>query len=589
MKKLLKYFRNYRLISSLAPLFKLLEALMELSVPLIIVKVIDDVVPTADRELLIYYIGIMFLIALVSWLFAIMGQLFAAKSAVGFTKNLTQDLFKKTLTLSQSAYDELTPGSLTARITNDTYQIQTGLNLFFRLFLRSPFIVAGSLLMASRINTRMTIYFIGMTILLSLTIVGVIRLTTPYQRKIREKFDDLVTSTREQMKGLRVIRAFRQEEREEKEFEELNWDLAEVQKKTGYLSILTNPLTFLIVNVTLILLIWDGSTLVDSGTLSQGEIVALVNYLLAILIELAKLVMQIVRINRAWVSAGRIEKVLARDSESEEFAKMTDRTRTFDELADAELAQWDEEDTAFLFNDVDFQYPIAEKKVLKNIQFEVQKNSRFGIIGGTGSGKTTVLNLISNIYLPSAGEIIYDSAIYKNKSREALRDQISIVSGEVGLFKGTIRSNLLVAKENATEEEMWQALDDAQAKNFVLALKEGLDAPVEAFGQNFSGGQKQRLTIARALLKESEIIILDDSTSALDYLTEANFLDALAENYQDRTVIIVSQRTRSLENADQILVLDAGDQVGLASHEELLKDNTVYREIHESQLVAEVE
>lgn len=414
MKKLLKYFHNYKLISALAPLFKLLEALLELLVPLIIVQIIDKVVPTANKKLLIFYIGIMFLVALVSWFFSIMGQFFAAKSAVGFTKNLTQDLFKKTLTLSQSSYDELTPGSLTARITNDTYQIQTGLNLFFRLFLRSPFIVMGSLLMASRINTRMTLYFIVMTILLTLVIIGVIRITTPYQRKIREKFDDLVTSTREQMKGLRVIRAFRQEEREQNEFKELNWDLAEVQKKTGYLAILTNPLTFLIVNVILILLIWDGSNLVDSGILSQGQIVALVNYLLAILIELAKLVMQTVRINRAWVSAGRVVKVLGKDSESEEFAKVIDRTKTYDELPDSQLTQWNEEETAFLFNDVDFQYPTAEKKVLKNIQFEVKKNSLFGIIGGTGSGKTTVLNLISNIYLPTGGEIIYDPAILNN-------------------------------------------------------------------------------------------------------------------------------------------------------------------------------
>ena len=295
MKNLLKYFRGYKLISFLAPVFKLLEALLELLVPLIIVQVIDEVVPTGDRRLLTYYVGLMFLIALVSWFFSIMGQLYSAKSAIGFTKNLTQDLFKKTLSLSQSAYDQYTPSSLTARITNDTYQVQTGLNLFFRLFLRSPFIVLGSLLMAARIDPRMTIYFIVMTDFLSAVIIGIIRITTPYQRKIREKFDQLVTSTREQMQGLRVIRAFRQEEREKEEFKDLNWDLAETQKKTGYLSILTNPLTFIIVNITLILLIWDGASFVDTGSLTKGQVVALVNYLLAILVELAKLVMQIGR------------------------------------------------------------------------------------------------------------------------------------------------------------------------------------------------------------------------------------------------------------------------------------------------------
>lgn len=589
MKNLLKYFKGYRIISVLAPVFKLLEALLELLIPLIIVQIIDDVVPTANQNLLIFYIGMMFVIALVSWFFSIMGQFFAAKSAVSFTKNLTQDLFKKTLTLSQSAYDELTPGSLTARITNDTYQIQTGLNLFFRLFLRSPFIVAGSLLMASRINSQMTIYFIGMTILLSLVIIGVIRITTPYQRKIRNQFDELVSSTREQMKGLRVIRAFRQEKREEEEFKDLNWALADTQKKTGYLAILTNPFTFLIVNVTLILLIWDGASLVDGGVVSQGQMVALVNYLLAILIELAKLVMQTVRINRAWVSAGRVSKIFDRDSESQEFEKMTDRTKSVESLDAQRARDLENENLAFLFSHVDFRYPTAEKNVLEDIHFKVKKKQFFGIIGGTGSGKTTILRLISKIYLPTAGEIIYDSSIYENQSKEALRDEMSIVSGQVGLFKGTIRSNLLTAKADATEEEIWQALDDAQAKNFVLALEKGLDATVEAFGQNFSGGQRQRLTIARALLKESEVIILDDSTSALDYLTEANLLDALARNYQDRTVIIVSQRTRSLEHADQILVLDAGKQIGLGKHEELLKDNRVYQEIHESQALAEVE
>ena len=589
MKNLFKYFRGYKLISVLAPVFKLLEALLELSVPLIIIQIIDQVVPTADRNLLIYYVGLMFLIALISWFFAILGQLFSAKSAVGFTKNLTQDLFKKTLTLSQSAYDQFTPSSLTARITNDTFQIQTGLNLFFRLFLRSPFIVMGSLLMASRIDSDMTIYFLVMTAFLTVVIIGIIRITTPYQRKIREQFDQLVTSTREQMQGLRVIRAFRQEEREKEEFKDLNWDLAAIQKKTGYLSILTNPLTFVIVNVTLILLIWDGAHFVDAGTLTQGEVVALVNYLLAILVELAKLVMQTVRLNRAWVSAGRLSKVLAHESEADEFAAYTEQTKSFDDLSLERREELPLKETAFLFNQVDFKYPTAEKKVLNNIHFAVKRNSLFGIIGGTGSGKTTVLNLLANIYLPTDGEILYHPDLYPNHSREALRDQISVVSGQVGLFKGTIRSNLLVAKEDASETEMWQALEDAQAKNFVLALEDGLDAPVEAFGRNFSGGQRQRLTIARALLKESEVLVLDDSTSALDYLTEANFLNALTANYQDRTIIIVSQRTRSLENADQILVLDAGEQVGLGVHEELVTDNQVYREIYESQLVAEVE
>lgn len=589
MKKLLKYFKGYRIISALAPLFKLFEALLELLVPLIIIQIIDQVVPTGNQQLLLTYVGLMFGIALISWFFSIMGQLFAAKSAVGFTKNLTQDLFKKTLSLSQSAHDQLTPSSLTARITNDTYQVQTGVNLFFRLFLRSPFIVLGSLFMASQIDRRMTSYFVIMTVLLSIIIVGIILITTPYQRQIRAKFDRLVTSTREQMQGIQVIRAFRQEEREKKEFKDLNWDLAETQKKTGYLSILTNPLTFLTINIILILLIWDGALFVDAGTLSQGQVVALVNYLLAILVELTKIVLQTIRLNRGWVSAGRIAKVLAYDSESAEFADYADRTKSFSSLSKDSLDKIDTEQTAFTFDTVGFKYPTAEKNVLENIQFHVKRNSVFGIIGGTGSGKTTILHLISNIYLPTEGEILYHPEIYQGDSRENLRNQISVVSGEIGLFKGTIRSNLQVAKENASEAEMWQALEDAQAQDFVQALENKLDAPVAAFGRNFSGGQRQRLTIARALLKPSEILVLDDSTSALDYLTEANLLGALEEKYKERTIIIVSQRTASLENADNILVLEAGEQVGLAQHEELLEENDVYREIYESQLVAEVE
>lgn len=584
MKNLLKYFHGYKLISVLAPLFKLFEALLELLVPLIIVQIIDIVIPSNNQPLLIFYVGLMFLVALVSLGFSIAGQYFSARSAVGYTKNLTQDLFKKTISLSQPAFDQFTPSSLIARITGDTFQIQTGLNLFFRLFLRSPFIVFGSLFMAIQIDRRMTSYFTIMIIILFAIVIGIILITTPYQQQIREKFDKLVTSTREQMQGFRVIRAFNQEEREKAEFKELNEDLTHTQKRTGYISILTNPLTFVTINLTLILLIWDGASFVNEGSLTQGQIVALVNYLLAILVELGKLVMQTIRLNRAWVSARRISKVLNYEAESDEFADFEGRRETFTELTDSQTVETD-----LLFNDVHFRYPTSEKNVLHGINFQVVKGSVFGIIGGTGSGKSTVLHLISNIYLPTTGDILYHPSLYQGNSRQKLREQMSVVSGKIGLFKGTIRSNLQVAKADATDDEMWQALADAQAKDFVAALANGLDAPVSAFGRNFSGGQRQRLTIARALLKPSEILMLDDSTSALDYLTEANLLNTLAKNYSDRTIIIVSQRTRSLENAEQILVLDAGQQVGLGTHEELLEDNQVYQEIYQSQLVTEVE
>ncbi len=574
MKTLLKYFKGYRLMGVLAPLGKLAEALLELTVPLIVVQIIDDVIPTGDRQSLIFYIGLMFLVAFVSLGFSITAQFFSARAAIGYTRNLTSDLYEKVLSLSQTAVDKFTPGSLVTRVTSDTFQIQNALNLFFRLFLRSPFIVFGSLFMATQIDLRMTRYFLIMIGILFAVIIGIIVLTTPFQNDIRNKFDRLVTHTREQMQGFRVIRAFNQQQRERDEFSALNDDLADKQKRTGYITVLTTPLTFVTVNLTLILLIWNGATFVFEGTLTQGEIVALVNYLLAILVELTKLVLQTIRLNRGWVSAKRVAKIINYESESDIRSQRTEE---------------DLEDVAFAFNEVSFRYPTAEKNVLNQLNFEVMKGQRFGIIGGTGSGKSTILHLIGSIYEPTEGEIAYNPEIFDNRSRKKLRDQISVVSGKVALFKGTIRSNLLVAKADATEKEMWQALEDAQAKDFVRALDKRLDAPVSAFGRNFSGGQRQRLTIARALLKDSEVLILDDATSALDYLTEANFLNTLSENYSERTVIMVSQRTRSLENSDNILVMDAGEQIGLGTHEELLETNQVYREIYDSQQVMEVE
>ena len=585
MKTLLKYFKGYRLMSVLAPLGKLAEALLELTVPLIVVKIIDEVIPTGDRSSLLYYVGLMFIVAIVSLGFSLTAQFFSARAAIGFTKNLTDDLYKSVLSLSQSAVDRFTPGSLVNRITSDTFQIQGALNIFFRLFLRSPFIVAGSLFMAMQIDMRITQYFVWMTVILAIIIAGIIALTSPFQNEIRNTFDRLVTHTREQMQGIRVIRAFNQEKREQKEFNTINEKLTDKLIKTGNITVLTTPLTFVVVNVTLILLIWNGATFVYEGTLTQGEIVALVNYLLAILVELTKLVLQVIRLNRGWISGKRVAMILNYDAETDQISNVV----SGEMKKEQEPVSADTPDLAFAFNGVDFRYPTSEINVLNDITFQVNQGETFGIIGGTGSGKSTILHLLESIYLPTAGEIVYSNDLLTIESRRQLRDAISVVSGKVALFKGTIRSNLLISKADATDDEMWEALADAQALDFVKNLDEGLDAPVAAFGRNFSGGQRQRLTIARALLKPSEILIFDDATSALDYLTEANLLNTLTEKYNDRTLIMVSQRTRSLEQADQIIVMDAGDQVGLGTHEELLESNQIYREIYESQLVKEVE
>ena len=585
MKTLLKYFKGYRLMSVLAPLGKLAEALLELTVPLIVVKIIDEVIPTGDRSSLLYYVGLMFIVAIVSLGFSLTAQFFSARAAIGFTKNLTDDLYKSVLSLSQSAVDRFTPGSLVNRITSDTFQIQGALNIFFRLFLRSPFIVAGSLFMAMQIDMRITQYFVWMTVILAIIIAGIIALTSPFQNEIRNTFDRLVTHTREQMQGIRVIRAFNQEKREQKEFNTINEKLTDKLIKTGNITVLTTPLTFVVVNVTLIRLIWNGATFVYEGTLTQGEIVALVNYLLAILVELTKLVLQVIRLNRGWISGKRVAMILNYDAETDQISNVV----SGEMKKEQEPVSADTPDLAFAFNGVDFRYPTSEINVLNDITFQVNQGETFGIIGGTGSGKSTILHLLESIYLPTAGEIVYSNDLLTIESRRQLRDAISVVSGKVALFKGTIRSNLLISKADATDDEMWEALADAQALDFVKNLDEGLDAPVAAFGRNFSGGQRQRLTIARALLKPSEILIFDDATSALDYLTEANLLNTLTEKYNDRTLIMVSQRTRSLEQADQIIVMDAGDQVGLGTHEELLESNQIYREIYESQLVKEVE
>lgn len=584
MKTLLKYFKGYRLMGVLAPLGKLAEALLELTVPLIVVQIIDSVIPTGDRNTLIYYVGLMFLVAIVSLIFSISSQFFSARAAIGFTKNLTNDLYKKVLSLSQSKVDIFSPGSLVNRITSDTFQVQNALNMFFRLFLRSPFIVFGSLFMAMQIDMRTTRYFLIMIAVLAIIIAGIIGITSPFQNQIRNSFDRLVTHTREQMSGIRVIRAFRQEKREQGEFQAINDELTTKQIQTGYVTVLTTPLTFVTVNLTLIILIWNGADFVFEGTLTQGEIVALVNYLLAILVELTKLVLQVILLNRGWISAQRIAKILNDESESDVFEQSISREEKLHKEIPGEI-----KDFTFAFEQVDFRYPTSEKNVLSNIHFTVKKGERFGIIGGTGSGKSTVLHLIESIYMPTAGNIVYNPTLFDLNSRRAIRDRISVVSGKVALFKGTIRTNLLVAKADATDDEMWAALNDAQAGDFVRNLDKGLDAPVSAFGRNFSGGQRQRLTIARALLKPSDLLILDDATSALDYLTEANLLNILSEKYSNRTVIMVSQRTRSLEQADQILVLDAGNQIGLGTHEELLETNQIYHETYDSQLVKEVE
>ncbi|XJS10070.1 ABC transporter ATP-binding protein [Aerococcaceae bacterium WGS1372] len=573
MKQLLKYFNGYRLSSIFGPMMKLMEALLELLVPMIVALIIDEAIPTGETGRVIRYIFIMFGLAFLSLFFSISAQFLSAKAAVGFTKNLKDDLYDIVIHLPKSVYNTISPASMITRLTSDSFQIQSGLNIFFRLLLRSPFIVFGSLILASQIDRRMTVIFVTMIILLFIIVGGIILLSNPMFSRIRSDFDQLVSLTREQMQGMRVIRAFNQTQREVDEFKEHNRSLTKEQIKVGFVNAFTSPLTYVVVNVALIIVIWQGGGYIHAGSLTQGQLVALVNYLLAILVELLKLTFVITQMTKSYASAKRVVELFEEPTESEYF-----------ENKEGKLA---DNDTIIRFEDVSFTYPDSTSPSLSDIHFSIKKNDFIGIIGSTGSGKSTLLQLITKTFDPSSGDIVYNEKLLDTTNRHTLRQAMSVVPSKIALFKGTIRSNLLMANPDASEEMMWQALEDAQALDFVSKYPEGLDKEVAVFGRNFSGGQRQRLTIARALIKPSSILIFDDSTSALDYVTEANFQRTLKEGYSDRTIIMISQRTHSLQLANNIVVLEEGQQIGFATHEELLETNAVYQEIHQSQQVKE--
>lgn len=570
MKDLLKYFRNYKKETILGPFFKLLEATFELLVPLLIAHLVDQLIPRQDQGGIFGLVGLLFVFAGFGVFVAITAQYYSSKAAVGYTKELTNDLYEKILSLSKEQRDRLTTSSLVARLTSDTYQIQTGINLFLRLFLRAPIVVFGSIFMAFTISPQLTLWFIGMVALLSLIIVFMSRLVNPLYARIRKITDRMVTITRQQLQGMRVIRAFGQAAHEEAEFNEVNQDYTKWQLVVSKWSSLISPLTFLVVNGTLICILWQGQASIQMGTLSQGMLVALVNYLLQILTELLKLAMLVTSLNQSYIAAGRIVQVF--DEKSEELDQELDDLS----VSDPQLA--------LQIQDLVFTYPLAAKPSLEGIDLSLKKGQTLGIIGGTGAGKSTLVQLLGHLYEASKGSL----TIFKDgESPDTLRqwrDWVAVVPQKAELFKGSIRSNLTLGlNEEPNEEQLWWALGVAQAADFVREKEGGLEAPVEAFGRNFSGGQRQRLTIARAVLRQAPFLVLDDSTSALDYLTEARLLQALKEELTETSLILISQRTNSLRSAEQILVLDKGRQVGLGSHEDLVATNPLYQEIHYSQ------
>lgn len=573
MKYLKVYLKDYKRDSILAPLFKMLEAMFDLLVPVVVAHIINVGIVNQDRGDILMCCGILVLMAIVGLCCSFTAQYFAARAAIGSATGLRHMLFAHIQKLGFSEMDTIGSSTLITRMTSDINQVQNGLNLFLRLFLRSPFIVFGAMVMAFTINVRLALIFVVTIPVLSLIIFGLMGLTSPLYKKVQGKLDVITGNARENLSGVRVIRAFGREKEESEKFSQANHELVKEQLFVGRISALMNPLTYSVVNIGIIAILWAGSRSVEGGVLMSGDIVALVNYMSQILVELVKLANLIVTISRAMASLGRVEQVLDTKTVME-FPESTKRGETI---------SINKTEEAVSFDHVSLSYAQAGEESLSDISFSVKRGETIGIIGGTGSGKSSLVHLIPRFYDATSGQILLLGRPIQDWDREELRKKVGIVMQKIQVFSGTIRSNLLMGNEGASEEEMWQALRIAQAEEFVRKKSDGLDEMVEQGGRNLSGGQRQRLTIARALVRKPEILILDDSSSALDYATDAALRKDLKSLPSDVTVFLVSQRTSSIRHADHILVLEDGKAAGWGTHEELLESCEIYREIYESQ------
>lgn len=573
MKKLWKYMRDYRREGILAPLFKLLEASLELLVPLVMAQIIDIGIANGDRGFILSRCGILAALAAVGLVCSITAQYFAAKASVGFAAKLRSTLFKHIQSLSYSKLDTQGTGTLIARITGDINQVQSGMNLALRLLLRSPFVVFGAMIMAFTIDVKAALVFVVTIPLLSIVVFGIMLWSIPMYKKVQARLDKVLGITRENLSGVRVIRAFCKEDEERREFGERNAALTKLQLIVGRVSAAMNPATYIMINLGIAVLIYVGALRVDSGILSQGQVVALYNYMSQILVELVKLASLIITITKALACAGRVSAALDVESDMHGADTMPKEIDTDEEVR---------------FENVEFGYATGGEPALSGISFSVKKGETMGIIGGTGSGKSSLVSLIPRFYDATGGHVYIKGNEVKDYPLGALREMVGMVPQKAVLFKGTIRENLRWGNADATEEEMERALSDAQALEIVKAKPEGLDSPVAQDGKNLSGGQRQRLTIARALIKKPEILILDDSASALDYATDLALRRSLAALSYRPTVFIVSQRASSILHADKIAVLDEGKMVGLGTHDELMQTCPVYREIYYSQYEQEV-
>ncbi len=576
MKKLLMYLKDYKLEAVMAPLFKMLEASFELIVPLVMASIIDKGIANADKPFIFRMCGILIVLALIGLTCAVTAQYFSAKAAVGVSTKLRHSLFSHVETLSFAEMDTIGNSTLITRMTSDVNQVQSGVNMLLRLFLRSPFIVFGAMIMAFTVDVKAALVFVVTIPLLSIVVFGVMALTMPLYKKVQGGLDVVLGHTRENLAGARVIRAFNKEADESAAFEESNNFLTNMQVVVGRLSALTNPLTYIIINTSIIAVIWIGGRQVYEGVITQGEVVALVSYMSQILVELVKLANLIINLTKSFACANRIEEILNTTSTLEQVQNAFDKN----------AATWNG-DERVVFDHVGMTYAGATEESLTDINLKVRAGQTVGIIGGTGSGKSSLVNLIPRFYDVSSGALYVDGKDVRAYELTELRDKIGVVMQKAVLFSGSIRENLRWGNPDATEEQMWKALEAAQAVDVVKGKTNGLDEKIEEGGKNLSGGQKQRLTIARAIVKDPDILILDDSASALDFATDAKLRAALKNLQGQKTIFIVSQRTSSIQFADQIVVLDDGKAVGIGTHEQLLETCEVYREIYESQFKKE--
>ena len=569
MKKLFVYLKNYKKESILAPMFKLLEAFFDLLTPVLIANIINTGIKNSDSTYILQQFLLLIGLACVGMACSITAQYFAAKSAVGFTTDLRQALFDHIQSLSYSELDTIGTDTLITRLTSDCNQIQNGLNLALRLLLRSPFIVFGAMIAAFMINFKIALIFLVTIIILLIVVFSIMLISIPLFKKVQKGLDKVLSLTRENLTGVRVIRAFRKEEKEVEEFDYENQLYTKTNEFVGKISALMNPLTYVIINIATIILIQQGAIQVNLGNLAQGDVVALYNYMAQIVVELIKLASLIITIDKSIACADRVQNVFEIHSS----------------ISYPTQSQTNDSDCTIQFDHVSFRYAGASENSLNDISFTLNKGQTLGIIGATGAGKSTLVNLIPRFYDASEGEVLIDGSPIQQYKKDDLFQKISIVPQKAVLFKGTIRENMKLGNENATDEEIWKALEISQAKEVVEEKEGQLDCMIEQNGRNLSGGQRQRLTIARAFVKDPEIILLDDSASALDFATDARLRTAISKT--DITTVIVSQRTSSIKHADVILVLDDGNLVGKGTHEELMKDCHIYQEIYYSQFPEE--